>query len=221
MSRRDRTGSRQFHSRTGIPFGWWSNALALQRDMDREVNGGGNFRTTLSNQSVNLELFSKMNASLAKQPFTAKTLSAILGHCSSVLGACKKKRLADLKATTKYKSANSGEHLKMELMTFDRFNPPLDMLSIVASNLEYLKFAVSVHRIYIQRFMNKRWKLTLENIDREEEQLKDCLRFFEQWRLDTAEYKNDDSTISRQHQERFFLFNTDLPKHEVFHLWFC
>jgi hypothetical protein len=90
MSRREGSGSHQFHSLTGIPFGWWSNALALERDMDREVNGGGNFRTTLSNHLVHLDSYSKMNASLAKKPFTAKTLSAIMGHSSSV-GNCKKK----------------------------------------------------------------------------------------------------------------------------------
>jgi hypothetical protein len=53
--------------------------------------------------------------------------------------------------------------------------------------------------------MNKRWKLTLKNINKEEEQLKDCLQFFEQWWLDTVEYRKDDGTISRQHRELFFL----------------
>ena len=52
MSRRDGSGSRQFHSLHGIPFGWWTNASAYERDLERELEGGGIFQTTLSGQAI-------------------------------------------------------------------------------------------------------------------------------------------------------------------------
>ena len=81
MSRGDGSGSRSFHSVTGVPFGWWTNRSALARDVEREQEEGGVFRSSLSNQSVDLDSFTKMNASLAKKPFTEQTLSSIMHHC--------------------------------------------------------------------------------------------------------------------------------------------
>ena len=53
--------------------------------------------------------------------------------------------------------------------------------------------------------MNKSWKLFRGNIEAEEEQLQDCLQYFEQWRLGTAEYRSNDESITRKLRERFFL----------------
>ena len=68
---------------------------------------GGNFRTTLSDQAVFLDGFTKMNASLAKQPFTEKTLSSMMAHLAEVAGV-------DLKFA-KDQSRGSGEKLKLAL----------------------------------------------------------------------------------------------------------
>ena len=62
MSRRDGSGSRQFLTAEGDNFGWWVVRDAYNRDKERELKKGGNFRTSLSAQSVELDSFSKMNA---------------------------------------------------------------------------------------------------------------------------------------------------------------
>ena len=206
MSRRDGSGSRQFHTNHGIPFGWWLIWSALDRDVDRELKSGGNFRTTLSKQSVHLDSFSKMNASLAKQPFTEKTLGEQLSHCAANIGTGATKNLAAIKTTSSYnKEAKSGEKLRIQLLEIQRMDTPLDRQMVVASEIAYLEFAITVHRMYIQRFMNKSWKLFRGNIEAEEEQLQDCLQYFERWRLGTAEYRSNDESITRKLRERFFL----------------
>ena len=148
-----------------------------------------------------------MNASLAKQPFTDKTLSEMLAHCMkvAVVEPTDMKRFMDLKQTKAYSEAGSGEKLKLDLL--EKLNLLEDKHQAIASDLEYLKFAVTVvHRMYIQRFfMNSSWKLTLDTIAAEESEIRDCLQFFEKWREDTAEYKRDDVSISSRSRERFFV----------------
>ena len=206
MSRRDGSGSRQFHTAHGVPFGWWLLTSALDRDVDREVKSGGNFRTTLSKQAVDLDSFSKMNASLAKQPFTEKTLAEQISHCASMIGVEALKRIAAVKTTDAYEKEKSGEKLKIQLHEILLMDVPLETKNTVASELAYLEFAVTVHRLYIQRFMNKFWKIRLVNIKAETEHLQECLRYFEQWRLGTEEYaERGNKSIARKLRERFFL----------------
>ena len=204
MSRQDGSGSRQFITANGDDFGWWTVWDAFCRDKERELKKGGNFRTTLTAQAVDLDSYSKMNASLAKQPFTDKTLASIMSNCAEVVGDKKlKRRMVRVKSTKRYKSAGSGDKLRIHLKFLQDLPP--EKKKPIAGDLAYLEFGVSVHSIYIQRFMNKHWGISLQNIDAEEERVKECLMYFERWRLSTLEYKVDDVRITRKIRERFFL----------------
>jgi hypothetical protein len=206
MSRGDGSGSRLFQSVTGVPFGWWTNRSALARDVEREHEGGV-FRTSLSNQSVDLDSFTKMNASLAKKPFTEQTLSSIIDNSIRIIGPTAVVKVALLKTSDEYQSLGSGEKLRMILQEVQLLakDLPERNFSDIASDLSYLELAVTIHRIYIQRLMNMDWGLTLSNIDAEVEQLKDCLQYFEYWQLGIAEYKKTDVSITRKNRERMFI----------------
>ncbi len=204
MSRRDGSGSRQFITTAGIPFGWWTNQFALDRDNER-LSQGAEFQSTLSMQAVNLDSFSKMNASLAKQPFTSKTLGTIIKHCAISAGGNAEDLILAAKSSDEYTKAGSGEKLLLQLQALQRVNLPEDKRNVIQSDIAYLEVAVTVHRIYNERFMNNAWGLTRKSIDSEEEQLKDCLQFLETWRQGTKEYQKDDESIRRQVRERFFL----------------
>jgi len=203
MSRRNGSGSRQFLTAEGDNFGWGVVRDAYNRDKEREKKGVA-FLTTLSAQAVELDSFSKMNASLAKQPFSDKTLSAILEYCRDIIG-CKRleKECFRIKKTMAYKSAGSGEKLRMLLQVL--LDLPREKRIPIGGDLAYLEFAVSVHCIYIQRFMSTHWGLTLKTIAHEEEKVKESLMYFETWRLATIAYKAEDVSITRKHRERFFL----------------
>jgi hypothetical protein len=169
---------------------------------------GGVFRTTLNEQAVNLDNFSSMNASLAKAPFTEKTISEIMSHCAKVIR---------VKLNYEDKETLTGERLKKILAELKQKCEALEVVTTenatmakcaitIRSDIAYLEFCVAVHRVYNQRFMNSSWKITLANIESEEAELKDALTYFEDWRVAASAYmKDEDNSVTTRARGRFCL----------------
>jgi hypothetical protein len=171
-SRKNGYGTGFFHTGDGVPFGWWLTVDALERDRSQH----GNMRTTLTPGSVDLDSFSKINASLAKQPFSAKTLAEMLDHCCKVISSSRLNLPSE-------ESKGSGERLKemLDLLKSSSAEMSVQRKRLIRSEVAYLDFGIAVHRIFIQRFMNGKWKLDANNIEEEEAHLRDAMQYFEDW----------------------------------------
>jgi len=189
-------GTRFFHTGDGVQFGWWLTVQALERDKSHH----GNMRSSLTPGSVDLDSFSKMNVSLAKQPFSEKTLSEMIDHCCTAIGIPRLILPRD-------QSIGSGERLKRMLKLMKTTIAPFSIQRTrqIQSEVAYLEFGISVHRVYIQRFMNRAWVLNKDNVDEEEAQLRDALQFFEEWRTNVAELQKDNVSVTRKERERLFI----------------
>jgi hypothetical protein len=89
-SRSDGTGTRKLLSKQGVPLGWWVFERLLVEEMERYEQGGA-FWSDLTQQAVELDGYSAMDASLAKAPFTAKTIGAMMERCADYLARSTKK----------------------------------------------------------------------------------------------------------------------------------
>jgi hypothetical protein len=176
------------------------------------------FRLTLNEQAVKVDNFSAMNAGLAKAPFTEKTISEIISHAASVVG---------VKLNYEDKTCSGGERLKRmlveskqkssECVTTENATKAKCAITISRSNLAYLQFCVAVHRIYYhQRFINSRWKLTRDNIESEEAEQKDALKYFEDWRIAALLYMNDDPSVTTRDRSRRFCLSPKTYKNMRF-----
>jgi hypothetical protein len=149
-SQSDGSGTRQFINSDGDPLGWWVFENLLEDEIERDAKGG-RFLSDLTTQSVHLDSYSTMNASLAKAPFTEKTIVAMMNKVAKNLGLPHKWKEAEENLAVV--NVRSGEGLQRKL----------DALRDVATNkgtnsnnstLASLAFCIAVHKIYHQRFMN-------------------------------------------------------------------
>ena len=65
------------------------------------------------------------------------------------------------------------------------------MSNEVKRHIAGLEYCVYVALIFNERFMNSKCKLTWDNIDRMETEIKVCLDYFSEWRKATVSLKKD------------------------------
>ena len=112
-----------------------------------------------------------MNAIYAKQPFTSKTISEVFNHISTMFNV-------KLPYNNEYQS---------EWHKFNDFIERLSSseISYVDSQLEgqlaLLKYQVAIFGIFVERLLNKRWKLTSNNLQEEQQILYEIIGFFRNW----------------------------------------
>ena len=66
-----------------------------------------------------------------------------------------------------------------------------DVSNEVKSLIAGLEYCVYVASIFNERFMNSKCQLTRNNIDRIESEIKECLKYFSEWRKATVSLKKD------------------------------
>ena len=155
----------------GVQFGWGEIVKTYDRDMIRLKDIGAQ-RTDLSKHCVFLDNFTIMNASYAKKCFSEKTISEIISHVSVCMNVT-------LDFGMSFKSLwHKFMYYCNVLKLAKTSTTPLEMQSYIAL-LEYL---ISVHGIYIERLMNKKWSLNKSNIEDEKAILKHAIRYFTEWK---------------------------------------
>ena len=159
-------------------------------------------------QTISLDSFTMMNATYTKQSFTSKTIAEVLGYFS-------------IKYNVKFQI---GKEYKSEWHKFNELTqmlqPQIDKLSISNLTSEYslLKYQVAIHGIYIERLLNKRWKLTNENIDEEETIMKSILSFFYDWRMEIL-LSNAKYAVTSKEGERYFIAKKNIPEYAFSCFW--
>ena len=94
---------------------------------------------------------------------------------------------------------------------FSKCNRFVKMLDILKSEVKdesidtkeeiaFLEFQLAVHKIFIDKMLNKNCWLTKENIDKETEEMKSNLECFEIWKKQVHEQKN-----KKQNWEKMFM----------------
>ena len=174
-------------------FGWSDVETIYSRDEDRFKKGNYK-RTDIVNQTVYLDSFTMMNATYAKQPFSSKTISEVLSYFS-------------VKCNVKYplKSKFPSEWHKYFEFT-QLLKPAIDKISIAKLSSEYslLQYQVTIFGIYIERLLNRQWKLTVHNMAYEESVLKSIVTFFYQWKNDVT-LSNMKNGVRSKEGEKFFI----------------
>ena len=135
-----------------------------------------------------------MNATYAKQPFTLKTLSEAFSHLSTML------------------NVKFDQHKTYPSMwnKFDDYNPQLSTSKVTIyqpqldGELALLKYQVAIFGIFVERLLNKNWKLTAENIDQEESTMVLIMSFFNEWSLEVYD-SNKKQNIQNKIGEKHFI----------------
>ena len=112
-----------------------------------------------------------MNAGYAKQVFSDKTICESISYLSMMLNV--KISTAEVYKSQWHKFTHHWEQMNKALAD--------DTDRTIKSGVTLLHYQISVYGIYIERLMNQRWKLSSDNIDREECILREIVTYFEIW----------------------------------------
>ena len=85
-------------------------------------------------------------------------------------------------------------------------DPVVNYEIIPAINL--LEYQVAVYGIFIERYMNPRWKLIQANVDAEEEIVKSIIRFFYKWYATEVDSNRVSNIPSRVLESRYIAEQT-------------
>ena len=174
-------------------FGWKDVEAIYMRDENRAL--AGDFRRTdIVKQTICLDSFTMMNAAYAKHIFTSKTISEVLSHISTQVNVT-------LDTSKVYKSewhkfSDHASTLEETIITKPTMN--------VTSQFALLKYQVAVYGIFIERFWNKYWKLTKDNIDEQEHVMKSIVKFLYDWRIEIL-LSNAQNALATNVGEKYFM----------------
>ena len=155
-------------------------------------------RADVVQQTINLDSFTMMNATYTKEPFTSKTLSEVFNHLSTMLNV-----------KLPYNQTYSSEWHK-----FNHFVVKLSNIEVskyqkqLSGDIALLKYQVAIFGIFVERLLNKNWKLTAENIERESQTMTKIMEFFTEWKSEIADSNMEDKisntvgekiTIAKKH----------------------
>ena len=147
----------------GRQFGWKEVKDIYLRDV-KYYHKTGVWRTDLKKEATALDGFTMMNVTYAKSIFSEKTVCFQMSYLLKELDID-----IDINSQVEYDSTWHQYNAICQSIVL-KSNPVRDYDLIPAINL--LEYQVAVYGIYTERFMNARWKLTRNNIDREEETVK-------------------------------------------------
>ena len=134
--------------------------------------------------AIYLDNYTMMNAGYAKQVFSDKTICESISYLSMMLNV---------------KIVPDGVYQSQ----WHKFTHHWDQMNKAISNntdreikscFALLHYQISVFGIYIERLMNQRWKLSSDNIDKEECTLKEIVTYFELWIEERKQMKEREKT---------------------------
>ena len=141
-----------------------------------------------------LDNLTLMNATYAKSVFTDRTISEILRYLSVHL---------NVKVEWKLKHPSEWHKYMHECIRLsDAMNN--NTSTHLRSNLELLKFQVCVHGVFIERLLNRNWKVSRANIDLETDTLTKILDYFSKWKTNNVS-KEGEEPVSARIRESFFI----------------
>ena len=76
------------------------------------------------------------------------------------------------------------------------------------SNMALLQYQITIYKIYIERFMNPRWKLTKHNISAETNTFEIICQYFNKWMQYLNELKTDNNLADKVVGKYFISFIT-------------
>ena len=155
----------------GVPFGWNEIEVTYERDVGR-LQKNMPQRTDLNKHSVYLDNYTLMNASYAKKCFSEKTITEMIVYVAKSMEV---KLEIGLKFESQWHQLMSTCNSLKEKVTDT--TPLVDQ-----SYIAIIQYQIAVHGIYIERLLNKKWRLTRDNILSEKEILKKSIRYFTEWR---------------------------------------
>ena len=163
----------------------------MDRDSDREAKGGQP-KTALRKQTVDLDQWLKMDVSEALKPFEEKTLGEIFDFLIEKLGIDARKMkwevsTADPSNSRKFHLFLDRFRKELEKPTWQQLTPDVVHVKRTFYALEYL---VAVHYIFVERFLNKKYRLTRANLKDERDRIKKELEYFRVWENESKDEKN-------------------------------
>ena len=174
-------------------FGWNELQTIYERDEARS-NRQEYRRTDVVQQTVNLDSFTMMNATYAKQPFTSKTLSEVFNHLSVQL---------NVKLDNRKMYPSEWHKFEDYCVKLSKAPVPKHRMHL-NGELALLKYQVAVHGIYVERLLNKIWKLTAANVDKEQQIMTNILSFFSKWSTEISD-SNVKKHVSNKIGEKYFI----------------
>jgi hypothetical protein len=176
----------------GVVFGWQSILDSYLRQKERKIHSylaaSGSGARGLNYQSVHLDNLTVMNVSFAKRVFGADVLAEITYHCRNELYPFLKALGKDIKCeeedwytvdkgTTGKEFMEHASVLREAAKLMSTTSHDLKRLKSVKADICVLEYLATMHTIFIERFVNSDWRITLANIDDEVKAVKDALQF--------------------------------------------
>ena len=156
----------------GRQFGWKDVKDIFLRDQ-KSYNITGIWKTDLKKEATVLDGFTMMNVTYAKSVFSEKTI------CFQMSYLMKELSIDNMIWTSDQYPSTWHQYNSICQIILSKSDPVKNYSLIPAINL--LEYQVAVYGVYIERFMNPKWKLTNLNIDAEEIIVKTIMGFFYKW----------------------------------------
>lgn len=180
------------------PFGWQGMEDSYARQRKRVKDKAGNM--PLSYQAVNLDGLTLMQVSLAKAAFAKEVLAEITDHCRNEL--VEELKTNDLDPEREEKKGynvegrlGAGKRFLHYAHVFRKAIPSeaesRRNYKQVKSDICLLEYLSVMHTIFIERFVNKEWSITSQNIDEEIAALMEAISVLGVWQEEKSLFKGD------------------------------
>ncbi len=179
-------------------FGWKTVIRSYQRDKKRNSPD-----SALRSGSVYPDKWNKMDVALAKDPFRFDTLAELVLHLATGLHCVDEVTSVTIDLRL---GGKAMDKLLRQLDILKSKYDPQQHNATIQEDLLTLEFCAVVGSIYLDYLMNGKEKITRENIDNIEKTLRSRLGFFDMWRGDQIEYRDElrsTSPKSRTWEKRF------------------
>ena len=171
--------------KSGISFGWKQVEDIYMRDQDRKKKCDLPI-TKLEKHAIVLDKYTTMNAKYAKQPFQESTISELSAYLMKHLNI-------------KFDRESNVESQWHKFLFYHN----LISEKIAESTYEHIKqshclmeYLVAVHGIFIERLLNKNWKISRDNICQETENMKEAVTYFTDWMSQKADVQVEKNITS-------------------------
>ena len=164
-------------------FGWYQIEDVFPRDSLRMAR-----ITKLQSSAVYLDGYSLMCVSFAKAPLARETLLELCLHLGETIGCAEE--LLTLPRTTAFE-------IFQHVVPFLKSKVTEEASYSIRASLCTLQYTAAVGAIFNDFFMDRTVKITRENIQFYEDQMKDVLKFYDAWQEEVGSAKeNSDQFIS-------------------------
>ena len=179
------------------PFGWQGMLDSYARQRERvTTNKAGNMH--LSFQAVNLDGLTLMNVPLAKAAFSREVLAEISDHCrNELMEELAQNELDPERDEVKGYDVEGGRGTGVRFLHYAsvfRQAIPTNAESKlkykqILSDICLLEYLSVMHTIFIERFVNKEWSITLENIDSEIAAIQAAISMLVAWQEEKQQFQ--------------------------------